>query len=59
MTKPKFKESRESSIWQKLKKEGTRVKRGKEENKLSWANLEDGRNQTETKRGVTEYALRV
>ena len=32
------------------------MKRGKEENKLSWANLGDGRSQTKTKRGVTEYA---
>ena len=54
--KPKLKEIRESLIWKKLEKEGMSVKRGKEENKLSRANLEDGRSQTETKRGVTEYA---
>ena len=32
------------------------MKRGEEENKSSRANLEDGRSQTETRRGVTEYA---
>ena len=33
-----------------------RVKKGEEENKSSRANLQDGRSQTEARRGVTEYA---
>ena len=56
MTKPNLKEIRESPIWPKLEKESMRVKRGKEGDKSSRANLEDSRSQTETKKGLTEYA---
>ena len=56
LTKPKLKEIKKNPVLLRLVRKYTGKKREGEENQSSRANLENGRSQTKSDKGLTEYA---